>query len=117
MLTSRFSFDWQYLISAVIDATSLLLSGVISSATYLNKILDWWMGDTLGVIVITPFVLSWWQVRNVDIQRKQAEGVESEEHLAFLRKQGCDMYQGYLSSKPLSATDFQTFLIDSANSV
>lgn len=31
-----------------------------------------------------------------------AEGVESEEHLKFLRKEGCDFGQGYHISKPIS---------------
>ncbi|MCM3759804.1 EAL domain-containing protein [Alkalihalobacillus oceani] len=41
-----------------------------------------------------------------------AEGVESEEQLAYLKEQGCDTVQGYLHSKPLSASDYQTFLAD-----
>jgi EAL domain-containing protein (putative c-di-GMP-specific phosphodiesterase class I) len=39
-----------------------------------------------------------------------AEGVETAEQLAFLREHGCDMYQGYLHSKPMSAADFATLL-------
>ncbi|MDH4418654.1 MAG: EAL domain-containing protein [Acidovorax sp.] len=35
-----------------------------------------------------------------------AEGVETEGQLAFLRERGCDTYQGYLCSRPLSAEDF-----------
>lgn len=40
-----------------------------------------------------------------------AEGVETREQLAFLRKHKCNHIQGYLCSKPLSAADFYALLI------
>lgn len=40
-----------------------------------------------------------------------AEGVETQEQLNFLALQGCDQVQGFLLSKPLSAKDCQTLLI------
>ena len=39
--------------------------------------------------------------------RVVAEGVEIEEQLDFLRRHECDHVQGYLFSKPLSATQFE----------
>ncbi len=39
-----------------------------------------------------------------------AEGVETEEQLAFLRLEGCDEIQGYWYSRPLSAADFLAFM-------
>ena len=39
-----------------------------------------------------------------------AEGVETEAHLAFLKKHGCKAYQGYLFSKPISAEEFEGLL-------
>jgi EAL domain-containing protein (putative c-di-GMP-specific phosphodiesterase class I) len=47
--------------------------------------------------------------------RVVAEGVETEDQLQFLRSLGCDEYQGYYKSKPLSAADFErTMRADSA---
>ncbi len=40
-----------------------------------------------------------------------AEGVETEEQRALLQDIGCLAYQGYLYSKPLSAEDFERFLL------
>lgn len=39
-----------------------------------------------------------------------AEGVETEEHLDFLQRLGCDEWQGYLYSKPVSSEIFRKLL-------
>jgi EAL domain-containing protein (putative c-di-GMP-specific phosphodiesterase class I) len=35
-----------------------------------------------------------------------AEGVETEEQLAILREEGCDLFQGFLRSGPITAEAF-----------
>ncbi len=40
-----------------------------------------------------------------------AEGVESEIELEMLRAEGCDYFQGFLRSPPLSAEDFERFAL------
>ena len=39
-----------------------------------------------------------------------AEGVETPEQLAFLQRNGCNTYQGFLSSRPVTAESFATLL-------
>ena len=39
-----------------------------------------------------------------------AEGVETEEQLAFLKEKNCNIAQGFYISKPLSVRDFETFI-------
>ena len=42
-----------------------------------------------------------------------AEGVEREEELAMLKAEGCEYFQGYLRSPPLSPDDFEQFALRS----
>ena len=39
-----------------------------------------------------------------------AEGVETQEQLEFLREHGCEMFQGFLFSRPLPCADFERLL-------
>jgi diguanylate cyclase (GGDEF)-like protein/PAS domain S-box-containing protein len=41
-----------------------------------------------------------------------AEGVETEEQAAFLRKNHCDKFQGYHFAKPMPEAELETFLTD-----
>lgn len=45
-----------------------------------------------------------------------AEGIETEEQLARLRKKGCEEGQGYLFGKPMGASEFsRRFIVNGAN--
>jgi len=41
--------------------TVLLFSGLLPSGGYAHNLLRWWMSDTLGVILIAPLIMVWWQ--------------------------------------------------------
>ena len=45
-----------------------------------------------------------------------AEGVETQEQLTFLSSHGCDEYQGYFLSAPVSATDCEKFFCTNEDS-
>jgi diguanylate cyclase (GGDEF)-like protein/PAS domain S-box-containing protein len=46
-------------VSAVIGAMSLLRAGVISGDAYTFEIISWWLGDTLGVMLLAVPCLLW----------------------------------------------------------
>src|SRR5262249_15859277 len=47
------------LINATVGVTSLLAVGVIPRVPSLFSWGTWWVGDTIGVLIVTPLVLVW----------------------------------------------------------
>ena len=47
------------LVNATIGVSSLWIGGEIPGATTLFSWWTWWVGDTLGVLIVTPLVLIW----------------------------------------------------------
>lgn len=45
-------------VSALVGATALFEGGLISVAEYRSALLKWWLGDMMGVLVVTPPLLS-----------------------------------------------------------
>ena len=45
-------------VAATVGVSSLYFNGVITSAVYVNSWWNWWIGDTLGVLIVMPIVLS-----------------------------------------------------------
>ena len=58
-------------LGAVIGALALLQAGIITPADYTNNVLIWWIGDTLGAMLITPLILAWWQTRIIQLTGQQ----------------------------------------------
>ena len=62
------------LISATVGVTALAIAGVIPWAMYSIHWGTWWVGDTFGVLITTPLVLSWfaepraiWRRRRISV--------------------------------------------------
>lgn len=47
-------------LNATVGVTVLWAAGLIPWQSYSWTWLTWWLGDVLGVIVATPFLLAWW---------------------------------------------------------
>ena len=60
------------LVAAVVAVGSWALQGDGSEAYIFSNLLDWWMGDTLGIVLITPLVLLWQSSTDRPIARPDA---------------------------------------------
>jgi PAS domain S-box-containing protein len=47
------------IIAALVGPTILMLAGSIDAAAWLANFVRWWMGDALGIALITPLILFW----------------------------------------------------------
>lgn len=66
------------------------------------------LSDDINDREITATIIAMSRVLKLDVL---AEGVETEQQLAFLRESGCDYYQGYWFHKPEPAADLEQRLI------
>ncbi len=49
--------------------TSLGLAGIVNHGAYADSWRTWWLGDLIGVLVLTPVLLTWRQLLEVDRRR------------------------------------------------
>ncbi|MCQ8103058.1 EAL domain-containing protein [Methylomonas sp. SURF-2] len=70
--------------------------------------------DDLNDREITATIIAMSRILKLDVL---AEGVETEQQLAFLRDSGCDYYQGYLFHKPEAAADVAKRLAETRRSI
>jgi len=72
----------------------LLASGLLTAEDYFHNLLKWWMSDTLGVILIAPLVLVWWQSK--DNWRKAKQVIEACSLLGLTIFLGQIIFLGWL---------------------
>ncbi|MCQ8116571.1 PAS domain S-box protein [Methylomonas rosea] len=44
---------------ALVGALALVKAGLIEQSAFAGSLLNWWMGDSLGIILVTPLILVW----------------------------------------------------------
>ncbi len=47
------------LVSATVGASSLYFAGLVDTAHFAELWLTWWLGDGVGILIITPLLLAW----------------------------------------------------------
>ncbi|WP_161957594.1 MASE1 domain-containing protein [Mariprofundus sp. EBB-1] len=68
VLTFALIIPLMCLISSSIGVSSLLLGGVASFDQVAELWLTWWLGDSLGVLIFTPLLLVWWNVKEQQLK-------------------------------------------------
>jgi len=58
-------------VSATVGVTTLALAGFADWTMYGTIWSTWWVGDAVGAVVVTPFVLLWWENPRLHWTRKQ----------------------------------------------
>jgi PAS domain S-box-containing protein len=73
--------------AALNGSTTLLVSGFITTGTYFQNLLNWWMGDVLGIVLITPLILAWRRLHDGRFDPKRAAEAMLLLGLMFLANQ------------------------------
>jgi diguanylate cyclase (GGDEF)-like protein/PAS domain S-box-containing protein len=89
LLILFFAAPLSAIISTVIGVASLVTGGLVTVEQWHSAALNWWMGDMMGIILITPLIIVWSRplpsVRHCDIW--QIMGALLPSVLAFLTGQ------------------------------
>jgi sigma-B regulation protein RsbU (phosphoserine phosphatase) len=48
------------LLQSVLGALNVMGAGFIKPENYVIEALNWWIGDTIGILVIAPMIVAWW---------------------------------------------------------
>lgn len=64
-------------VSAITGPVALALTGAISASALPETSLTWWIGDCLGALIVTPFLLKWFTRRITHLHRSFLQWLES----------------------------------------
>ena len=57
------------LVSCTNGPTWLCLFGIVPWTLYKTIWFTWWLGDAAGILILTPVLVSWWQLRDVRLSK------------------------------------------------
>jgi signal transduction histidine kinase len=60
-------------ISATVGLLSLRAGGVLSTSEVAEAWRTWWLGDSVGALVVVPLALAWWPPKPLDLKERKLE--------------------------------------------
>lgn len=88
--------------AAIIGPLSLLYADIINPTDYFDNVIHWWKGDVLGVVLLTPLILTYQKKIVVQIKLKQSFEAIFLLTLTFIAGQVVflGLFQNYLGNEP-----------------
>lgn len=54
-------------LASTLGVSALFMGGILAGAMFKPVWFTWWLGDVTGIIIVTPFVVSWWSLRSARV--------------------------------------------------
>jgi len=97
------------LLSATLGVSSLILSGAAPWSAWGETWLTWWMGDSMGVVLLTPVLLTWFT--RPAIAWNLSRVLEESLWLALFLVVAVVVFSGWASPAVVDALDFLPVLL------
>jgi len=55
------------LVSSTVGAVGLYFGGFVPASSFGELWLTWWLGDSVGVLVLAPFIIAWYRYKSIDL--------------------------------------------------
>lgn len=97
-------------VAAAIGSGTLVAAGLVSVSAWGSNLLQWWMGDALGIVLVAPLLLVWHQLPR---WRQQGRMLEALVLLSLIGLVGQVVFLGWLgNSLGVFARGYWFFLIN-----
>lgn len=59
------------LVSSTVGAVGLYFGGFVPASSFGELWLTWWLGDSVGVLVLTPLIIAWYRYKSIDLSNSE----------------------------------------------
>ena len=64
------------LLQSILGALNITIAGAIAWERYWIEALNWWVGDTIGILTFTPLVVAWWDRKSPKLHLAKQQFIE-----------------------------------------
>ncbi len=91
-------------VASTVGATGLWLAGIVPAQAYSAVWFTWWLGDTAGILVLTPAIYCWWRAPHLGLST--ARVLELAALLAFVALTAEAIFGGWVYSEVITSLPY-----------